>query len=460
MSTTTVVGAPPAPLGRRVAAALVDGALTSVAATPLWLSAWPRVTTPAVPGGDAAVTVSVQPLLLVVGVVVLAAWGGVQWWFQGTRGWTVGRRLLGLRTVDVRSGRPVGLGRALGRALVVSLGAIACGIGQVVVLASVLWDGSGRHRGWHDRAADAVVVDVRGLPAARRVQPQPAYGAGPTGAYPGGTQGAGAPQPGAPGTPAPDGGAPAPWSPPVGPGGVPTAPPAPDAPERTRWSSMAAERRLDAPDLVLPPLRQPGVSPDLDTRSIPAVTGPVPSAPFPPAPAPAPYPPAPGAPAAPSPFPAAGHPGHAAPVPPGPSAAPAAEPLPDLSWPTQPWPADVAGGRGDARGAAAGWDVRMPDGTVLPLDDGPLLVGRNPDPLPGVRPVAVLDPGRSVSKTHLLLGLDDAGPWVVDRGSTNGTLVTLPDGQRVVCLPDRRVRLTDGSWVTFGDLSLGVGVRA
>jgi pSer/pThr/pTyr-binding forkhead associated (FHA) protein len=105
------------------------------------------------------------------------------------------------------------------------------------------------------------------------------------------------------------------------------------------------------------------------------------------------------------------------------------------------------------------WAVRLPDGSVLPLDV-PLLVGRNPDPLPGVRPVPVADPGRSVSKTHLMVGVDEHGAWVVDRGSTNGTLVTLADGQRIVCLPDRRVRLTDGSLVAFGDLSLSVGVRA
>ncbi len=74
--------------------------------------------------------------------------------------------------------------------------------------------------------------------------------------------------------------------------------------------------------------------------------------------------------------------------------------------------------------------------------------------------VPVADPGRSVSKTHLMLGLDEHGPWVVDRGSTNGTLVTLADGQRIVCLPDRRVRLSDGSLVAFGDVALSVSLRS
>jgi predicted component of type VI protein secretion system len=109
--------------------------------------------------------------------------------------------------------------------------------------------------------------------------------------------------------------------------------------------------------------------------------------------------------------------------------------------------------------AGAGWVVRLPDGSVASLDL-PLLVGRNPDPQPGARSVPVDDPSRSVSKTHLMLGVDEHGPWVVDRGSTNGTLVTLADGQRIVCLPDRRVRLADGSLIAFGDLALSVRLQA
>ena len=106
----------------------------------------------------------------------------------------------------------------------------------------------------------------------------------------------------------------------------------------------------------------------------------------------------------------------------------------------------------------AGWAARLPDGTLLDLDGGPVLIGRNPAGLVGLRAVAVHDPGMSVSKTHLVIGADVAGAWVMDRGSTNGTLVTLPDGERIVCLPDQRVRVAPGSVVFFGDLSLTVGL--
>lgn len=497
MSTTTgsggTYGAPPAPLGRRVGAYLIDGALTSIALAPLWLAWLPALSAAsraAQPGVPVAAPAGPQPVLLAVGAALLLAWGGFQWWCQGTRGWTVGRRLLGLRTVDVRTGRPVGLGRALVRALIVSLGALACGVGQAVVLLSPLFDGSGRHRGWHDRVAEAVVVDVRGLVTARRIEswdtvarPAAARGQVPDAPVVGAGRplrdGAGRPDVPHPAGPA-DAGLPAPAPAPV-----------PEEPTRTRWSTLAAERQLDAPGLVLPPLRSPGLGPDLDTRQMPVVPAAAVQAPAPPpAPAPAPAPwaapapaaaapdagegaawrdslgdlPAPGGtaesrsgrhavPAEPPVHPDSGIPAPLAPAPPamGYLAAPAPAALPPETFPSRP--------ATPGPDAVVGWAVRLPDGTVASLDL-PLLVGRNPDAQPGARSVPVDDPSRSVSKTHLMLGVDEHGPWVVDRASTNGTLVTLADGQRIVCLPDRRVRLADGSLVAFGDLALSVRLQS
>ena len=82
------------------------------------------------------------------------------------------------------------------------------------------------------------------------------------------------------------------------------------------------------------------------------------------------------------------------------------------------------------------------------------LVGRNPASDADVQLVRVVDPARSVSKTHLQIGVEPGGVWVADRGSTNGTVVTLPDGAQVVCRVDQQVRLRVGSTVTFGDCSL------
>ncbi|WP_157732526.1 FHA domain-containing protein [Cellulomonas sp. PSBB021] len=83
------------------------------------------------------------------------------------------------------------------------------------------------------------------------------------------------------------------------------------------------------------------------------------------------------------------------------------------------------------------------------------LVGRNPAAAAdGVQLVRVVDPGRSVSKTHLQIAVEESGVWVADRGSTNGTVVTLPDGAQVICPVDQPVRLRLGSVVMFGDCAM------
>lgn len=100
------------------------------------------------------------------------------------------------------------------------------------------------------------------------------------------------------------------------------------------------------------------------------------------------------------------------------------------------------------------WDNRV---VVL---EGTALVGRNPAPREGealpVQVIAVVDRGRSVSKTHLAIGVDPDGVWLRDRNSTNGTVVTLEDGQQILCAPEQKVRVPVGASVAFGDYWLTV----
>lgn len=100
------------------------------------------------------------------------------------------------------------------------------------------------------------------------------------------------------------------------------------------------------------------------------------------------------------------------------------------------------------------WDNRV---VVL---EGTALVGRNPSPREGeaipVQVIAVIDRGRSVSKTHLAIGVDTDGVWLKDRNSTNGTVVTLEDGQQILCAPEQKVRVPIGASVAFGDYWLTV----
>jgi pSer/pThr/pTyr-binding forkhead associated (FHA) protein len=97
----------------------------------------------------------------------------------------------------------------------------------------------------------------------------------------------------------------------------------------------------------------------------------------------------------------------------------------------------------------------LSDGRRLTIR-GQALIGRAPVAAPGeeiAQLVTVNDPARSVSTTHVALAVDDTGAWIVDRGSTNGTVVTLPDGQQILCVPWQRVRVAVGARVRFGDAS-------
>ena len=106
-----------------------------------------------------------------------------------------------------------------------------------------------------------------------------------------------------------------------------------------------------------------------------------------------------------------------------------------------------------------------PQSIAVEFDDGRraslgllILVGRNPAAAPdefAAQLVAVGDDSRSVSKTHLALGCDERGAWVVDRHSTNGTAV-IEAGGRMRCPPGERVYLRLPATIRFGDRTLHV----
>ena len=103
--------------------------------------------------------------------------------------------------------------------------------------------------------------------------------------------------------------------------------------------------------------------------------------------------------------------------------------------------------------------IRLDDGRDFQLDRS-VLVGRNPVGQTGeqhAQLLAVDDPGRSISKTHLHLLTDGAGIWVTDRQSTNGSAVTTPDGLRTPLVPGVPTFVTPGSSVHFGDRTFYLG---
>lgn len=358
--------APPATLGRRFAAGLIDGVLL-VAVLTLGLLADERL-----------LVVAAAALALVVVVV--------QWVLHGRLGWTVGRRATGIRTLDVETRRPIGMARVLLRGLVVAAGLLALGVGVLLVLVSPTFDRTGRRRGWHDLAAGDEVLDVRSAPL-EPVAELPRAERAPV---------------------------PVPAAPPrrvtAVPGWAVAAPPA-DA--GTALLDVLLEEGRPA-GLVLAPVSPQRSGPDLDTRATPVVR----------------------------------QVGLSYGLAPELEMTRPAGPRDDLLA----LPVDsVAVDRAVA-------EVELLDGRRI-IIERTALVGRNPASDADVQLVRVVDPGRSVSKTHLQIGVEPGGVWVADRGSTNGTVVTLPDGGQVVCRVDQQVRLRVGSTVTFGDCALRL-VRA
>lgn len=437
----TVPGAFPASMAKRLLAYVIDASAAVILGGAFVLAGAAQMVD-AVRVGTTPTATTGGPLVA-VGYALVLAFGIFQWWYQGRRGYTVGKRAVGIRTLSAVTGQPIGMGRVLVRYLVVAAGALVLGVGQLVVYLSPFFDSSGRRQGWHDKAAGSMVFDVASgvdpartgghvteQAALRRMEQllhPPVDAAVPVAAVPVAEVlvAEGSPVPGA--APSHDAHA----------GPVPPPPPAP-APEPDPTPALAPQ-----PD----PTHRPDPTPS--TEPVVNVPG-------------------------------------AAPRPAGPPVVPAPPPsspgiissVPGVSpFVRAPLDDDVDSTRltGTSRLPAFGGDghpdvpaqYTSPKAALRLWDDrrvtitGVMLVGRNPAPRAGEpapeQLLTVPDAGRSVSKTHLAVGVDLAGVWVRDRHSTNGTVVTLPDGQQIICAGDQEVRVPPGSSVAFGDCWFAVG---
>jgi hypothetical protein len=87
------------------------------------------------------------------------------------------------------------------------------------------------------------------------------------------------------------------------------------------------------------------------------------------------------------------------------------------------------------------------------------LIGRNPVAEPGEafdHLVAIRDPGKSVSKTHLEFGQVAGAFWVSDRFSGNGSVLRQPDARAERLQPGKRQLVTRGSRIDIGEQFLVV----
>ncbi|WP_277884360.1 RDD family protein [Microbacterium sp. H1-D42] len=403
-----------APIQRRVVAYILDALIAAVIPVIGSIIAVGMLVGAATSADPAAAALSVLILLTVLGLLELA-WFVVYTLMQAGTG-SIGMRAQGLRLASAKDGRPIGFGRALLRNIVFGLaGAI------VVGYFSPLFDGSGRFQGWHDKAADAVMLD------ARRAAPS-AYAAPATSGFT------------SPPMPVPDGPRPPqPFGGPAVPPGFPR-PPAPPLP-----APVAAPAPTELPDeTVIAPRRTDALPDDPLISFVPGVTQ-QPLAPSaPPAPVAAPAPVAPVAPVVATP---ASEPAPAAPSAPA-AAAPASVTTPpdDLDDDIESTRISIPGHR-----LVFTWD----DGQRASVS-GRTVFGRNPDAEAGAAIVAVRDETLSLSKTHFEAGAAPSGGWVMDRQSTNGTVV-VRDGVRIACPPGQRVPVRLGDAIEIGDRIVTIG---
>jgi hypothetical protein len=107
--------------------------------------------------------------------------------------------------------------------------------------------------------------------------------------------------------------------------------------------------------------------------------------------------------------------------------------------------------------ARRSWALRFDDGSRIDVSTL-TLIGREPANVPSQPParlVVVADPGFSISKTHLAVGVDERGLWVSDRHSTNGSSIVGATGV-VPLLAGANTPVSAGTTVRFGDRSFTV----
>ena len=103
-------------------------------------------------------------VILILVFVVLAVFGlaGFQIWNsayrRGTKGQTIGQKMVKIKTVSEETGQPIGFGNAFLRDLCHGLDGLACGVGYL----APLWDE--KRQTWADKIVRTVVVRVDSQP--------------------------------------------------------------------------------------------------------------------------------------------------------------------------------------------------------------------------------------------------------------------------------------------------------
>jgi uncharacterized RDD family membrane protein YckC len=384
------------PLGKRFVAYLINISVPAIISFALILL---------LPSSTGALRVAVG----VIGAVIMIGWLVVVWYTLAVRAASPGLRVMGLQLVGFLDGRPIGLTRVFLRA-VVFWALCLTGIGLLIMLIMMLRHP--RKQGWHDLAVTSVMIKERLLAppvqpsrsAASAQQAAPAQVGSmaqpsdvPATAQPSYAPGQGY-APASTGAPyaaaVPPGGSAAPY------GGNAYAAPPQGAP-------------YGAPPYGSSPTSQPSGG---EMYSPGQLAGPM------------------------------------SPVSQGsPSVSPGYGDFPD--YPASPSDFADQAPVGSGSPYVQDWSILLDDGRRISVE-GLVLLGRNPQPRAGeedAQLIKIADETRTVSKSHLAVGVDAGGVYVVDRGSTNGSTVSTTNGMSSRCRAGEMVRVGDGAIVSIGD---------
>lgn len=470
-----------APVGRRVLALAVDQLALAVLALVGAL-----VATALRPGSGA----EGAAIALAVGVLGLVL-------AEGISGAGLGSVVVGLRTVAAATGAPAGVLRIALRSAFLGVGALFLLVGSYVVAASGTWDPAPTQRGWHDRLAGTLVLQSWAVaPRSRRIGRSGAPGT-PVPSVPALVVGpASALAPDADSSPAdePRPVAPAPErvplvesaAPSARPDDAPRAVPGPDPMRSTATDPASAAHSViatplvpsldHAPRRVVVPvrptsdrdeaLRRTFGPPAGTNEALPIVEPPtslsrsdVPRRVF------GPQPPTTRTGVAPERTSSPTEPGLVARQTDRPTVDDEGQPVLD-PMPIVPKLNEVELTRLNVRD-----EVAAPPRLVLFFDTGEEVevrgigvVGRAPQDDASrevLHVVAIDDPDRSVSRVHLRFGPEPDGRlWIVDAGSTNGTVVEDPSGAASLLPAGRRAVVGAGWTVRFGSRIAHVRHRA
>ena len=156
-----LAGAFTASPGRRFGAVLIDSLIFTAGFLVLQVAVTALAPALVGDGTDSVQTLYAFMVILYLPQLLLVVSYLIYYSVYNGRGQTLGKKALNLKVIDVDTGAPIGSGRAFVRYLVSGLMGLPVGLGFLSIFAD------DRGRGWHDKAANSLVVRLGSEPSYR-----------------------------------------------------------------------------------------------------------------------------------------------------------------------------------------------------------------------------------------------------------------------------------------------------